>query len=193
MDNNLVLASSSPRRLDLLKLIDVVPNNVVSPEIDETPLKGEGALLYVKRMAKEKAKAVAGNFANSYVLSADTIVVRGSKILGKPNSKEEEVEFLKLLSGRRHSVFSAFCIVSPKNQCVLKVVKTAVVVKKLTEEEIRWYVDSKEWEGKSGGYAIQGKFQNFVKQINGSLSSVVGLPILEVYNSLLGLGYKIER
>ena len=190
-----ILASSSPRRLELLNKIGVIPSEVIPADIDESVIKGERPTEYVKRVALAKAFKVAENIANKenlYILSADTIVVKGLRILGKPVDSKQEESFLKLLSGGNHKVLTAFCILRYQNNTVkkiLKVVQSSVSVKLLNTQEINKYIAGGEWEGKSGGYSIQGNFEMFVKSINGSISNIVGLPILQVYNSLFGLGY----
>ncbi|MDR2007513.1 MAG: Maf family protein [Alphaproteobacteria bacterium] len=192
-NQHLVLASSSPRRLELLQKIGIVPDVVMAADIDETPLKGEKPYEYVKRVAQEKAAVVQKNYQDSYIISADTSVVRGATILGKPIDRAQAESFLKLLSGRKHNVLTAFSVAAPNRKIITKVAKTAITLKRLSQQEINWYLDSNEWQGKSGGYGIQGPFEVFVKQINGSVSNVVGLPLFNVYNTLLGLGYKMHE
>ena len=190
-----ILASSSPRRLELLHKIGVVPTKVIPADIDESVIKGERPTEYVKRVALAKAFKVAETIANKdnlYILSADTIVVKGLRILGKPVDSTQEESFLKLLSGGNHKVLTAFCLLRYQNnelKKILKVVQSSVSVKLLNNHEINQYIACGEWEGKSGGYSIQGNFEMFVKSINGSISNIVGLPTLQVYNSLFGLGY----
>lgn len=191
-NQNLILASSSPRRQELLAKIGIVPNQIIPADIDEAPKKGEKPYGYVKRISLEKAKSVSKNNDNSFIISADTAVIKGATILGKPKDVEEAKLFLNMLSGGKHSVLTGFTIISPTGQSVTKVIKTLVTVKRLSLEETQWYLDSGEWEGKSGGYAIQGCFEVFVKQISGSVSNVVGLPVFNVYNTLTGMGYKFN-
>lgn len=189
---SLILASSSPRRLDLLSKIGIIPNLVIPADIDETPKKNEKPYEYVKRVSLEKALSIKEKHPNSFIVSADTSVIKGATILGKPENINKAKDFLNLLSGGKHNVLTAFTIISPFGKSITKVVKTSVTIKRLSVDEINWYLNSKEWEGKSGGYAIQGKFELFVKQINGSVANVVGLPIFNFYNTLTGLGYKFN-
>ena len=191
-NQNLILASSSPRRLKLLDKIGIVPNKVIPADIDETPKKAEKPYEYVKRVSLEKAMFVAKENAGSYIISADTAVIKGRTILGKPKDRSQAESFLNILSGGKHNVLTGFTVISPTGQAVTKVIKTVITLKRLSREEINWYLESGEWEGKSGGYAIQGKFEMFVKQINGSISNVVGLPLFNVYNTLTGMGYKFN-
>ncbi len=188
----LVLASSSPRRLELLGKIGIIPNEVIPADIDETPKKNEKPYEYVKRVSLEKALVVKKQHEGSFIISADTAVIKGATILGKPSDVNQARDFLNLLSGGKHSVLTSFSIISPNNQIVTKVIKTIITLKRLSIDEINWYLKSQEWEEKSGGYAIQGKFELFVKQINGSVSNVVGLPIFNVYNTLTGMGYNFN-
>lgn len=188
----LILASSSPRRLELLEKIGITPSSVIPADIDETPNKKEKPFEYVKRMSLEKALSVAVVNADSYIISADTVVIKGATILGKPADRKQAEAFLNLLSGGKHNVLTSFTVISPQGKSVTKVIKTVVTLKRFSIEEIHWYLDSGEWQGKSGGYAIQGRFEMFVKQINGSVSNVVGLPLFNVYNTLTGMGYKFN-
>ena len=189
----LVLASASPRRLDLLKQIGIKPDAVDPRGIDETPLKGEKPTHYVKRLAREKAEAAAKKHKGKLVLAADTAVACGARILGKANSKNEAEKFLTLLSGRRHRVISAVALVNAKGETSLKLAQTMVLFKRLTEDEIAWYLKSDEWKGKAGAYAIQSKAGAFVKRINGSYTNVVGLPLYETRALLAANGYPLEK
>ncbi len=188
-----ILASSSPRRIELLQKIGVTPDFIISPNLDETPKKFEDPTAYVKRIALEKAISIFKEHTDSLVLSADTIVLKGRRILGKAKNEKEAYDMISLLSGSRHKVLTAFCVCSPTlSKPIVKITKTSVLLKNLSEKEKLWFLASKEWEGKSGSYAIQGIFELFIKQINGSISSVVGLPLLQVYNVLIGLGYNFN-
>jgi septum formation protein len=172
----LILASASPRRLELLRQIGIEPNEIIPTDIDETPRKRELPEAYVKRMAGEKYEAIRKSAdEEAVILSADTIVACGRRILGKPQNEAEAREFLTLLSGRRHRVYSAICVNSKT-----KLVKTQVKFRKLSKAELTWYIETKEWQGKAGGYAIQGAAAAFIPWINGSYSNVVGLPLVEV-------------
>lgn len=189
----LVLASGSPRRLDMLRQIGVVPENIYHSKIDETPDKNETSRHLVKRLAVAKALAAASKFSGSYVLGADTVVVCGKKILGKALDEKMASRYLELLSGRRHRVCGGICIVDPSGTVRSKVVETIVTFKRLEKSEIGKYLRSEEWRDKAGGYAIQGSGAIFVKKINGSYSNVVGLPIFETVNLLLGMKYWSQK
>ncbi|HCM83284.1 MAG TPA: Maf family protein [Alphaproteobacteria bacterium] len=174
----LILASASPRRSDLLAQIGITPEKIIPADIDETPGKTELPLSYVKRMADEKAALVAQKYPNDVVLAADTIVMVGRRILGKPVNAKDAARMLKLLSGRRHSVCTAVCVMA-NQKARSRLVETVVQFKRLSEAEINGYLASGEWEGKAGAYAIQGRAEAFVKAINGNYSNIVGLPLME--------------
>lgn len=174
----LVLASSSPRRRELLARIGVEPVRIASPDIDETPLKGELPRDYVARLAKGKALAVE-RAPNEAVLAGDTTVAVGRRILEKPADEADLRRMLGLLSGRRHHVYSGICVVGTDGRARVRVVDTVVAFKGLTAADIDWYVESGEGMGKAGGYAIQGRAEAFVRFLSGSHSNVVGLPMYE--------------
>lgn len=185
----LVLGSGSPRRLELLAQLNLRPDAIRPPDIDETPLPGELPRAYVKRMALEKAQAVSIS-DDEVALCADTTVALGRRILGKPENAGEAAEFLHKLSGRRHRVITAVAVkfgVSVQ----IKDVMTTVQLKRLSNEEINAYLASGDWKGKAGGYAIQGPAGAFVPWINGSFSSVVGLPLAETASLLKGAGFPV--
>ena len=173
----LVLGSASPRRLELLAALGVEPAAIRPADIDETPLKGELPRAYVRRMAREKALAVPLS-ADEAVLAADTTVCVGSRILGKPEDRAEAERFLRLMSGRRHRVITAVALRTAERLWE-RDVETAVRVKPLSEAEIAAYLDSGEWQGKAGGYGIQGRASAFIPWLSGSYSAVVGLPLAE--------------
>lgn len=183
----LVLASTSPRRRDLLARIGVAPARFASPDVDETPLKGELPKAYVARLAQDKAMAV-DRAPNEILLAGDTTVAVGRRILGKPSDEADLRRMLKLLSGRRHHVFSGICVVGSDGTSRVRVVDTIVAFKALSDAEIDWYVQSGEGMGKAGGYAIQGKAEIFVRYLAGSHSNVVGLPIFETRSLLTSAG-----
>jgi len=183
----LILGSGSPRRLDLLAQIGVVPDAVRPPEIDETPLKGELPRLYCQRMARDKARAVDAQ-AGDLVLCADTTVAVGRRILGKPADAAEAVTMLLLLSGRRHKVITAVAMMRDGRLWQRDVV-TTVALKVLSDGEISGYIRSQEWRGKAGAYAIQGRAAAFIPWISGSFTGVVGLPLAETAGLLEGAGY----
>ncbi len=186
----LVLASASPRRRALLAQIGVVPDAVVPAEIDETPAKAELPRRYAQRLAREKAEAVAAR-EPGLVLAADTVVAVGRRILGKPLDAAEAVRFLLLLSGRRHRVTTAVGLAG-LGAVRVRTVETRVKLKRLSDTELSAYIRSGEWEGKAGGYAIQGIAAAFVPEIHGSYTNVVGLPLTETANLLLGAGYPVS-
>ena len=189
MSGRLILASASPRRLDLLAQIGITPDLVKPADIDETPLRGELPRAYVSRLAPEKARAIANTFPDDFVLAADTTVALGRRILEKAGDAQEAEKFLKLLSGRRHKVMTAVTLVAPNGSSTHRLVLTDVMVKRLTKSDIRDYLDSGEWQGKAGAYGIQGRAESFIKAIIGSYSNVVGLPLYEVKALLTGAGY----
>lgn len=185
----LILASASPRRLDLLARIGVVPDAVVPAEIDETPLKGEPPARYARRIAAEKAAAVAE--PDALVLAADTVVAAGRRILPKAQSEEEARAALALLSGRRHRVHSAVTLVDRQGMARHRLSTTVVAFKRLSPEELEAYVAADEWRGKAGGYAIQGRAEALVRFVSGSWSGVVGLPLHETRALLRAAGYPL--
>ncbi|QDZ09202.1 septum formation protein Maf [Sphingomonas panacisoli] len=184
---NLVLASTSPRRRELLARIGVEPARFAAPDIDETPLRGELPRAYVARLAEAKALAVARG-AEEIVLAGDTTVAVGRRILEKPLDEADLRRMLGLLSGRRHHVFSGVCVVGRDGRAKVRVVDTIVGFKPLSPAEIDWYVASGEGMGKAGGYAIQGRAEAFVRYLAGSHSNVVGLPVFETLGLLRAAG-----
>jgi len=185
-----ILASSSPQRKKLLETIGIIPDDIVPANIDETPKKNEKPKDFALRMSKEKALIVAKNNLNSFILSGDTIVAAGRRIIGKPSSKNEAEKILKLLSGRRHRVLSAFTLIKPDCSEITKVVVSRVKFARLSDKEINEYLDTNEWQGKAGGYAIQGRASAFVPWISGSYTGVMGFPMNEIKNVLESSGWK---
>lgn len=184
----LILASASPRRLELLEQINITPDAIVPAEIDETPHPREKPERYVLRVACEKARKVATEYPEAVVLAADTIVICNSKLLGKAESPEQVHNFLTQLSGRTHRVLSAIYIIGANEQKTFKLVETKVIFKRLSPKEITTYVASNEGIGKAGGYAIQGLATAFVVRLHGSYTNVVGLPLYETRNALISMG-----
>ena len=182
--NNLILASSSERRLSLLKQIGVIPGEVISPNIDEFLLKKELPKAYSMRMAKEKCLRVKILYPEKFVLSADTVVCCGRRVLPKAETEEQAFECIKLISGRRHRVYTTICLYTPNYKLHCRSVMTVVKFKRLSMQEINSYIASKQWKGKSGACSIQGDAGKFVLSINGSYSAVVGLPLYETYSIL---------
>ena len=183
----LVLASQSPRRLALLGQVAIAPAAVCPAELDETPLKGELPRRHAARLAEAKARAVAERFPDAAVLGADTVVACGRRILPKTEDEETARACLGLLSGRSHVVHGGICVVLG-GRAHLRLVETRVTFKRLSQEETDRYIDSGEWRGKAGGYAIQGLAAAHVTNINGSYSNVVGLALHETVQLLAGLG-----
>jgi septum formation protein len=184
----LVLASASPRRLELLAQIGIAPDAVDPAEIDETPLEAELPGSYVLRLARAKAAAVAPRHPEALILAADTIVACGRRILGKPEDEKTAHRFLALLSGRRHRVYCGVAVMMPDGRTATRRVVSQVAFKRLSESELAAYLATGEWQGKAGGYAIQGRAEAFVRQLNGSWSNVVGLPLLETLSLLQSFG-----
>jgi septum formation protein len=183
----LILASASPRRLELLARIGIVPDAVDPADIDEAALPGELPRLHVTRLAAAKAAAVAVRHPDAVVLAADTVVAAGRRILPKTEEEGEARECLKLLSGRRHRVLTAVTVIA-NSKAHHRLSTTIVTFKPLTIAEIDAYIASGEWRGKAGGYAIQGRAEAFVRFLSGSHSGVVGLPLFETRNILLSAG-----
>ncbi|MFI4966895.1 MAG: Maf family protein [Caulobacterales bacterium] len=189
MPPRLVLASASPRRLDLLRQIGFEPDSVEAAEIDESPLKDETPRRLALRLAGEKADAVASRQAASFVLAADTVVALGRRVLPKAESDNEVRDCLTLLSGRAHRVLTGLCAVSPDGRRAKRLVESRVHFKRLTATDIANYLACREGLGKAGGYAVQGRAGGFVIALQGSYSGVVGLPLYEAASLLGGLGY----
>jgi len=187
----LVLASSSPRRRDLLSRIGVVPDRVASPDIDETPRKGELARVYALRMAVEKAHAVPHE-ADEIVVAGDTTVAVGRRILPQASDEAMQSGFLELLSGRLHHVLSAVCVIDAQGRARSRISDSIVRFKRLSPAEIASYVASGEGLGKAGGYAIQGRAEALIDWMSGSHSGVVGLPLYETRALLRASGYPVE-
>jgi len=188
----LILASSSQRRLDLLRQVGIQPDRIEPPDIDETATPGELPRPHAVRLAAAKAEAVAtvvGPDAG-HVLAADTVVACGRRILPKAETESEARRCLRLLSGRRHRVLGAVCVLAPGGRRAARLVTTVVAFKRLTDREIDAYLAGGEWSGKAGGYAIQGRAAAFVPAINGSYPNVVGLPLVETLALLGGLGWR---
>lgn len=185
----LVLGSGSPRRLEILAQLGVVPDDIRPPDIDETPGRGELPRPYCQRMAREKADAVPCA-ADEVVLCADTTVALGRRILGKPADAGEAATFLHLLSGRRHRVVTAVAV-KAGGRILERDVVTAVRMKRLSDTEVNGYLATGDWQGKAGGYAIQGPAGAFVPWISGSFSAVMGLPVAETATLLSSVGWPV--
>jgi septum formation protein len=190
-DSKLVLASSSPRRRDLLARIGVEPARIASPDINESPLKGELPRVYALRMATEKAAAVPRG-ENEIILAGDTTVAVGRRILQQASDAEMQRRFLELLSGRRHHVLSAVCVIDMQGTVRTKISDSIVRFKRLGIAEIEAYIACGEGIGKAGGYAIQGRAEALVDWMAGSHSGVIGLPLYETRVLLKSAGYSID-
>ena len=186
----LVLASASPRRLDLLAQVGVAPNRVDPADIDETPLRDETPRRHALRLAVEKARAVAPRSPGAIVLAADTVVAVGRRILPKAETAEQAARCLKLLSGRNHKVLTGIAAIAPDGREASRLVETRVQFKHLSDAEQADYLAGGEWSGKAGGYGVQGVAGGFIIDLHGSYTSVVGLPLYETLNLLTGLGYR---
>jgi len=187
----LILGSGSPRRRDLLAQLGVVASDIRPPDIDEDPLKGELPRPYCVRLAREKALAIPAS-GDEIVLSADTTVALGRRILGKPQDEKEAAQFLTLLSGRRHRVITAVAV-RKGDKIWERDVVTQVKMKMLSNEELNAYLNSGDWRGKAGGYGIQGPAGALIPWISGSFTSVVGLPLAETANLLIAAGYPLYK
>jgi septum formation protein len=186
----LVLASSSPRRRDLLARIGAEPTRIASPDIDETPLKGELPRAYALRLAVAKAGAVERG-TDEIILAGDTTVALGRRILPPADDETIQRKLLALLSGRRHQCISAICVIDRSGEVRTRTVETIVAFKRLADAEIDAYVASGEGLGKAGGYAIQGRAEALIRFVSGSHSGVIGLPLFETRTLLLSSGYPL--
>lgn len=185
-----ILGSGSPRRLELLAQIGVVPDAVRPPDIDETPAKAELPRPYCARMAQQKAAAVAAG-SDDIVLCADTTVALGRRILGKPEDVAQAEAFLRLMSGRRHKVITAVAV-KRGDAMWQRDVQSTVRMKSLSDQEIKAYLATGDWQGKAGGYGIQGPAGALIPWISGSFTGIVGLPLAETANLLRAAGYPFE-
>ena len=185
----LILASQSPRRSALLARIGIIPDLISPADINEDIIQGELPRDYVSRLACEKATKISGDFPDHIVLAADTTVAIGRRILPKAETIADAKYCLQLISGRSHRVFTCVAVVKSNGDILKRVVETRLKMKRLSEAEFKDYIHSQEWQGKAGGYSIQGSAESFVIKIVGSYSNVVGLPLYETRNMLRGSGY----
>ncbi len=187
----LILASASPRRLELLERIGIIPTEVIPADIDESEKKKEHPKDVALRLSTEKAQKIYSDNKDkkSFILAADTVVACGRLTLPKGETKKDALYCLERLNGRSHRIYSGHCVISPNGEIRSKVIETRVKFKHLSPEEISSYIGSGEWEGKAGAYGIQGKAEAFVKSINGSHSNIVGLSLYDTMNMLKGLGF----
>ena len=194
----LVLASGSPRRVELLEQAGIEPDRLFPTNIDETPQKSEHPRSLARRLSREKAEKAWGHLRDddthhdAFVLAADTVVSVGRLILPKAEVHDEAAQCLRLLSGRNHKVFTGLCLITPKGKIRQKIAETRVRFKRVTSEEREAYLASGEWRDKAGGYAIQGLAGTFVVRLVGSYTNVVGLPLYETVSLLGGEGYKVH-
>jgi septum formation protein len=191
----LVLASASPRRRDLLQQIGIIPASIISCDINETPRRGELPAPYARRMACEKATAALSMDppAGAAILAGDTVVACGRTILPKTETADAARHCLARLSGRRHRVYGGIALLRPDGKMVSRLVTSNVTFKRLSAEEITRYIDSNDWQGKAGGYAIQGPAAAYIRHVSGSYSNIVGLSLFDVSALLAGNGLVIGR
>ncbi len=194
----LILASGSPRRVDLLNQVKIVPDRLLPMDIDETPKKSEHPRSLARRLSNQKAEAahavVSGepDWQGAWILAADTVVAVGRRILQKAEYTEDAASCLHLLSGRAHWVHTGICLVTPSGTIRQKVVDTKVRFKRLSQDDIAFYIASGDWRGKAGGYGIQGIAGGFVQKLVGSYTNVVGLPLFETLQLLSGEGFHVH-
>ena len=193
VNTHFILGSDSVRRINLLRQIGVYPDLILKPKINEASQLNELPLDYVKRIAIEKNKFFQDDHRQSIILTADTVVSVGRRILHKSTEAKQAEECLKLISGRRHKVLTCFCLFSPNHQLKIKIVQSVVKFKRLDSKEISYYLSTNEWQGKAGAYAIQGIAASFINFLSGSYSNVVGMPLAELYRMLLSIGYEFNN
>ena len=184
----LILASASPRRQQLLARIGITADAIIPADIDETPHKAELPRVYARRMAAQKAQVIAKRHPNSAVLSGDTVVAAGRRILPKAESEADARQCLELISGRRHLVLSAVTLALPGGRALHRLSESIVTFKRLHADEVEAYIAGDEWQGKAGGYAIQGSAEALIRSIAGSYSGIMGLPLYETRSMLLSAG-----
>lgn len=185
----LILASQSPRRLSLLAQIGITPDAVSPADINEDPIEGEIPRNHALRLAQEKAAKVAASAPDKIILAADTVVGVGRRILPKAETLDQARYCLELLSGRGHRVFTGVAVIKADGDMISRVVETRLTMKRLSKSELETYLESGEWCGKAGGYGIQGTAEGYISKLIGSYSNVVGLPLFETRNLLIGAGY----
>ena len=193
----LVLASGSPRRLSLLEQVGIRPDLLVPTQVDEIQKKSEAPRALTARLARAKAEAASAKAKvrdlgeGTFVLAADTVVAVGRRVVDKPQTIDDAAAALKFLSGRAHRVFTTVHLITPKGATRVRTVETRVRFKRLSREDVESYLVSGEWRGKAGGYAIQGRAEAFIQDLQGSYSNVVGLPLHETVALLSGTGYPV--
>ncbi len=191
MKNKLILASASPRRVDLLSQVGIEPDEIIPADIDETILKGELPRDLALRLAKAKAAKIAETHKDAYVLAADTVVACGRRLMDKPADENDARRILKILSGRRHKVYGGIALASPSGKITSRLCETTVSFRRLDDADIEAYIASGDWEGKAGAYAIQGLAATYVKFLSGaSYTNVIGLSLYDTVRLLESAGYK---
>jgi septum formation protein len=185
-----ILASASPRRVELLAQVGITPDEIIPADVDETPHKNETPIIYVQRVAREKATAIAAKHPDSVVLAADTTVALGRRIIGKADTEAQAYEYLSMLSGRCHRVYTSICT-SHNGKTRQKLVGTVVRFDRLSDKQIKNYIATGDWKGKAGACSIQGSSGAFIPWINGSFSNVVGLPLTETCQLLAQAGVTV--
>lgn len=189
----LILASASPRRVELLKQIGITPGQIIPADIDESPLESELPADLAKRLAQSKAQEISLTNSGCYILAADTVVARGRRILPKAETEQQARHCLKLLSGQKHHVYGGICIITDTGKTITRLCRTAVKFKRLSAEDVEFYIDSKEWHGKAGGYAIQGLAAAYISHLSGSYSNVVGLSLYDTMQILKGHDFFLKE
>lgn len=190
MKSKIILASASPRRVDLLAQIGIVPDQITPADIDETPLKGEHPKNLAKRLSIQKAQKIFEANKDAFVLAADTTVACGARLMDKPKDADDARRILNILSGRRHRVYGGICVMAPSGKMISRLCETVVITRRLSKNDIEKYIESCDWEGKAGAYAIQGVASSFIKYIAGSYSNIIGLSLYDVSRMLETAGYK---
>ena len=190
MKNKLILASASPRRVELLAQIGVVPDAIIPADIDETLKKGELPRAFALRLAQEKAQKIAADNSGAIVLAADSVVAAGRQVLDKPLDEKDAERIIRILSGRRHIIYGGICVIDAEGKIRTRLCETSASFRRLSDSEVSTFIASREWEGKAGGYAIQGLAATFLKFISGSHSNIVGLSLYDTAAMLKAAGYK---
>jgi septum formation protein len=186
-----ILASGSKSRLNLLKQINIIPDDIISPDINETRLKKETAIEMCKRLAKAKGEKIAEQFPNDLVISADTVSVVGTRVLDKTYDPEIERQYLKLIGGRRHRLYTSVCaFIKSENKFIQKTSMSILKFKRFSQEEVEKIIECEQWKGCSGGYAIEGLMGQYLTWVQGSVSNIMGLPLHEVNNILSSINLK---
>jgi septum formation protein len=194
MASKLILASASPRRIELLQQVGITPSQILPADIDETPLKNEKLTDLAQRLAQDKAQAIfqtIGKSENQFILAADTVVAKGRRLIDKALNEDEVKCALQNLSGSRHKIYGGICLITPQGKAISRLCTTIVQFKRLSDAEIDAYISCGEGIGKAGGYGIQGIAASFVKSINGSYSNIVGLSLYDTMQMLNGNNFRV--